>query len=88
MPEYYVNRTKLSLKYGTFLFLIGNNFYQERGSNQEIFEFVSNLGVKFPIMAKMDCSSDPLFVYLAEKMPDSGLMASLLGNGGIVFYSK
>jgi glutathione peroxidase len=63
-----------------------NNFlYQEPGTDHEISQFCSKKGVKFPIMAKIDCgntpSAEPLFPFLCRKLPDQGLLSSLVGTG-------
>lgn len=63
-----------------------NNFlYQEPGTDSEISQFCSSKGVKFPIMAKIDCgntpNAEPLFPFLCRKLPDQGLLSSLVGTG-------
>jgi glutathione peroxidase len=63
-----------------------NNFlYQEPGTDSEISQFCSKKGVKFPIMAKIDCgntpNAEPLFPFLCRKLPDQGLLSSLVGTG-------
>lgn len=61
-----------------------NTFYQENGSDDEIKEFVAQKGVKFPLMAKVDCgfsaTAHPVFPFLCEKLADSGQFG-FLGNG-------
>jgi glutathione peroxidase len=63
-----------------------NNFlYQEPGSDAEIKSFCQGKGVKFPVMAKVDCgnsaAAEPLFPFLCQKLPDDGLISTLIGTG-------
>jgi glutathione peroxidase len=63
-----------------------NNFlYQEPGSDAEILDFCQGKGVKFPVMAKVDCgnsaAAEPLFPFLCQKLPDDGMVSTLLGTG-------
>lgn len=59
---------------------------QEPGTIEEILEFTKSRGVKFPIMAKVDCgntiNSEPLFPFLCQKVNDkSGLLNMITGIG-------
>ncbi len=63
-----------------------NNFLsQEPGNDQEIQQFIQGKGVKFPVMAKVDCGNtihaEPLFPFLCQKVHDSGLLSAVTGIG-------
>jgi glutathione peroxidase len=65
--------------------LSGNNFYQERGTDAEIQQFLADHNVKFPVMSKVDCSNSdtahPIFPFLFRKLPSTGLLSYILGSG-------
>mmetsp|Transcript_387 Transcript_387/g.722 ORF Transcript_387/g.722 Transcript_387/m.722 type:complete len:134 (+) Transcript_387:216-617(+) len=66
--------------------------YQEPGSNDEILEFTRSKNVNFPVMSKVDCgvssNAHPIFPFLCQKLPDSGLLPGILGNGIKWNFSK
>ena len=58
---------------------------QEPGSDDEIVQFARDKGADFKIFDKVDCgmsdAAHPLFPFLCEAVPDTGLLTPLLGNG-------
>jgi glutathione peroxidase-family protein len=69
-----------------------NQFFQERGTNEEILEFVKDKGVTFPMTGKVDCSrSDsghPLFRFLTDSVQTAGFMSTVFGTGLKWNFSK
>lgn len=47
-----------------------NDFFQERGTNEDIQKFAAEQGAKFPVFGKLSLTH-PLFQYLTSALPDN-----------------
>lgn len=85
----YQELQQLYSKYSADLEIIAfpcNNFFsQEPGTSEEISDFVATKEVTFPVMEKVDCgqspTAHPLFPFLCNSLPSTGVWSYLLGNG-------